>query len=79
METESASRKAAMAWSLVMVFEGRAGDGGVPVGRGRAPALQAKRNTVRKCIVVDIPFFWNCGRRTLWVCFGSLTSTVDCR
>lgn len=56
METESAERKAVMAWSLVMVFEGGSDDGGGLVGRGRAPALHAKRKRVRKCIFVDVRF-----------------------
>lgn len=49
METESAVRKAAMAWELVMVLEGGSDDR-TTVGRGRAPALQAKRRAVRRCI-----------------------------
>lgn len=56
METESAERKAVMACSLVMRFEGGSDDGGGEVGRGRAPALQAKRRTARRCIFTDRPF-----------------------
>lgn len=55
METESAVRKAATAWSLVMVFEGGSDDR-TTVGRGRAPALQAKRRAVRRCISGDGAF-----------------------
>lgn len=56
METESAERKAAMACSLVMRFDGVSDVGGGEVGRGRAPALQAKRRTVRRCIFTGGPF-----------------------
>ena len=37
-----------------MVFEGGSDDGGGEVGRGRAPALHAKRKRVRKRIFVDV-------------------------
>lgn len=79
METESAERKAVMAWELVMVFEGGSDDGGEEVGRGRAPALQAKRKRVRKCIFVDVHFLKFVVGGRFCVCFESCTSTLYCR